>query len=103
MVVTRWLRSRRSARRGGEPVYARTLQRFDIGLYPDEAPSGSFPIVLVPVGATEPIRRLAHGQQVVCRGELQAGGAVMIEADGHRFDPIGPCVVPVIKRRRYRL
>lgn len=78
-------------------------ERYDLALYPAGAVSGSVPLVLVPVGADEPVQLLSQGQEVDVRGDVEAGGAVVIDHPGHGFDPIGPCRVPAFWPRRYRL
>jgi hypothetical protein len=79
------------------------VERYDVALYSPEARPGSDPLVLVPIGAHEPVGRLSQGERVLVRGDVEAGGAVVIEGADQRFDPIGPCNVPAFRRRRYRL
>ena len=79
------------------------MDRYEVALYPLDAARGSKPIVLVPVGASEPVDLLDQRQPVKARGDVEAGGAVVIEAGGHRFDAIGPCRVPTFWHRQDRL
>jgi hypothetical protein len=71
-------------------------------LYSLQCSRGSLPLVIVPVASDAPVETLWWGQSVTVRGEVAPGRAVMIEADGHEFRPIGPCTVPMVRRRRYR-
>jgi hypothetical protein len=80
----------------------RAVRRFDIALYPAGSPAGTEPLVLVPIAATEPVEALRQGETMIARGNVEAGGAVVVYANGHEFETIGPCTRPVFRLRRYR-
>lgn len=81
----------------------RSVVRFDLALYRADAPPRTPPLVLVPVGAEEPVPQLRQRQPVIARGTVDAGRAVVVRADEHEFRPIGPATRPVFLLRRYRL
>lgn len=87
----------RVARRGAD------LDRFDVALYRSDSPAGALPLAIVPVSASAEVPRLSQGQLVSARGEVRPGAAVIIEVEDHDLQPVGPCWVPTIRRRRYRL